>query len=109
MYSRGRDSVRINNRPLVRFDKDILKTIYKYNIPITDRFSLSLPEDSKVIFVGIDPKLEPCIWVEFDYSDKDLKTKTFRLFGTGHPIDDDSIKHIGSFVQDRFVWHLYGE
>ena len=36
--------------------------------------------------------------------------RTFRVFGTGHHIDEDAGKHIGTAItpnDGRFVWHLF--
>lgn len=84
-----------------------MRTIWKYPIEITDKQTISIEEDAKFIHVSLDPKGEPCLWFECDDT-KPTKKRTIRVFGTGHPLPDDvPLKHLGSFVERCFVWHVY--
>lgn len=85
-----------------------MKNIYKYPIEITDAQTILMPEDSKVIHVGFDPNDTPCIWTEVDTS-MPLYNRLFFVVGTSHPVPDaTNARHLGSFVADPFVWHVYG-
>jgi hypothetical protein len=48
-----------------------------------------------------------CFWCEINTNNQP-KMETFHVIGTGHSIPENST-HIGSFVNDPFVWHLYQE
>jgi hypothetical protein len=79
-----------------------MRTIYKYQIPVEDTFSLDLPANSKVLTAQTQRQV-PCIWVEID-SQAPKHPREFRLVGTGHPM-----RYIGSFqmLQETLIFHLY--
>lgn len=81
-----------------------MRTIYKYEIPIMDKFTYSLPIDSEVVFVAIQNNV-PTMWIEH-YTTAEYIEHTFYVEGTGHEIVPNA-KHVGSFIQRQFVWHLY--
>lgn len=35
--------------------------------------------------------------------------RTVRVYGTGHPIAEADVEHIGSTVVGSLVWHVFGE
>lgn len=90
-----------------------MKTIFKYSIPIKDFFSISLPLGSKILTVQIQQN-NPYIWVLQDTNYSFSKCKGFRLFGTGHEIDEDkwdTCNYVGTFqMKDGHeVWYLFVE
>lgn len=59
--------------------------VFKYPIKPDDYFEVSLPQGSQILTV--DNQFEnPNIWALVD-PEKPMVTRTFRLAGTGHPID----------------------
>lgn len=94
-----------------------MKTIYEYPLLIEVSFPIKeLPEYASIIRVGLDPKGVPCIWAEVftewieakeKYgTDKGINVvRTFSVIESGHPVPPGI--HVGSWVQDEFVWHLY--
>ena len=85
-----------------------MRTIWKYQVPFTEQFSLDLPRGAEVLTMQLQREV-PTIWVELD-SDAPLISRTFALVGTGHPIpEDDVLMYVGTFqVQGgMFVYHLY--
>ena len=82
-----------------------MRTVYKYPIEAF-YLELMLPEEANIVYVGLDSHSVPCIWVELNPNDAQTKQKIM-VFGTGYSIDDPNLEHIGSFVQDVFVWHVY--
>lgn len=83
-----------------------MRIIYKYPLDIlTDNVS-TLPKDGKIIHVGRDPNGLICIWLEIN-PDNELERRSFVLFGTGRPFDDDTLQHVGSVLDGHFVWHIY--
>lgn len=84
-----------------------MRTIYKYPLRITNKQDIVMPEEAKILHVGIAPLGNPCLWAEVDIS-KPKEEVGITIYGTGHPIADDYLgKHIGTFNQGEFVWHVY--
>ena len=101
-----------------------MRTIYKYEIPLQDYFTLELPKNAEILTVQAQltevkelyEKAErPFIWaiVEVDSNETMiLQKRFFRLSGTGHNLDKDFYrikKYIGTFriVQHGLVFHLF--
>ena len=94
-----------------------MKTIHKYPIEIASSFAIkSLPEYAPIIRVGLDPVGVPCIWAEvfsewvdaiakYETEKSGRKIRHFGVTGTGRECPNG--EHVGSWVQDQFVWHLY--
>ena len=87
-------------------------TIYKYEIPITDRFTLELPIGAKILTVQTRRgNTKGSIWAIVE-SKVEKETRTFRLFGTGHTFDmGENYKYINTFQTHGgcLVWHLFEE
>jgi len=94
-----------------------MKTIYKYQVPIKGRFSLTLPKEAVILSFQKQRGI-PVIWAQINtgHNDEDRK---FRLYGTGHPIknipQDIGLHYIGTIQQNfaeavpALVWHLFEE
>lgn len=86
-----------------------MKTVHKFPILYGKAIELMLDPASKVVLVGKDwASKSLCIWIELDKSrgpEFAVRTK-FEIYGTGHDIPHNA-KHIGSYVDDPYVWHLY--
>lgn len=89
-----------------------MKTIYKYECTVDDRFELEMPFNAEIIKVAVqvpnvgqDRKF--CIWAMVD-SEEEKETRCFQIVGTGNPIDDD-MEFVESFIDGDFVWHLFQE
>lgn len=83
-----------------------MKKVYKYSLPITDRQTVMLPNGFQVVMVGLDPKGLPCLWAIVD-PERTASPETVIIVGTGQPLPDNFVRHIGSFVDGRFVWHVF--
>lgn len=77
-----------------------MRTVYKYPIDLTDTFTLELPKGAQVLSVQMQGAT-PCLWALVD-TKAEAERRTFRLAGTGHPIDES--------LELRFVstFQLYG-
>lgn len=86
-----------------------MRTIYKFPLAIEERQNIEFLKQAgttpKIIHVGIDPQGQPCIWIELTPG-KYFTGYEIYIVGTGERIPGSS-NHIGSFVQDRYVWHVY--
>lgn len=83
-----------------------MTTIYKYQLEIADEQSVMIPNGYQIALVGLDPNGVPCIWAIVD-PERSAAEETIRIVGTGHPIPPNVRRHIGSFVQGPFVWHVF--
>jgi len=83
--------------------------IWKYDIPVEDMFMLDLPENAKILTVQTQ-HLKPVLWCLVDPK-KQMKTRCFRLAGTGHLItqEEGDLKYIGTFqIRDgALIFHLF--
>lgn len=84
-----------------------MRTIYKYEIPVDDRFTLELPNFAEILAFGQQGGT-PMIWALVDPELTKLR-RTFVLVGTGNPVPDDVIaeNYIGTTQTGPFVWHLF--
>ena len=85
-----------------------MRTIWKYKIPVTDEFTISMPQDAKILAVQVQYET-PVIWavVDTDKPDEDVK---FKLYGTGQPdINTVDTMYVGTFqlFDGGFVGHLF--
>lgn len=85
-----------------------MTTIFRYDVPIEDEFTLSLPEFAKILCVG-ERGGTGHMWVMLN-PDAEKVTRKFRVLGTGHPIPDASkLDYIGTFfmASGKLVWHVF--
>lgn len=83
--------------------------VFKETFPITDEFTLMLPEDSYILKADMQGDV-PCLWFLCDPSSEKIP-HSFRLAGTGHEIDgvleEMYFNWRATFQQGPFVWHLF--
>jgi hypothetical protein len=82
-----------------------MKTVWKFPIKIEDHQQVTMPVGAEIIHVGLDPMREPCMWACVN-DEAPLVDRTIYVSGTGGPILGNPV-HRGSFVQNRFVWHVW--
>jgi hypothetical protein len=85
-----------------------MKAIWKKQIEITDIQLIALPENSKILCVQTQNE-KPCIWfLNENVESIKTTTHTFRIYGTGHPVDNEPGTYIGTFqIQGVLVFHLF--
>jgi len=84
-----------------------MKSIWKFRIPATDKFMLSMPRGAEIIaFQAQDDK--PYIWAIVDQGAEDEK-REFILLGTGHEFEKVPSQYIGTaqILGGALVWHLF--
>ena len=85
-----------------------MKTIWKYPVPITDSFTLALPQGARPLAFQVQGTT-PTLWCLVDPT-AELVKRIFRVCGTGNPIEFDGLgreRHLGTIQLDGFVWHLF--
>ena len=83
--------------------------IYKYDFPLQDVVDLLLPVGSKIL--KIEPQNnKPKYWLlrPVDDTNSRVEVRRFRVYGTGHYIEDiERLTHITSFQDGDFIWHIF--
>ena len=86
-----------------------MKTIYKYNIEISPKFELDMPENFKILSVQTQNN-QPVFWAEID-KNNEVKRYEFSVMGTGQTTEENGrpMLYLGTFqVNDgTFVGHFY--
>lgn len=59
----------------------------------------------QVVHTGLDADAQPCIWVELDPNSVKIN-HAFHIVGTGMEYDELRMKHVGTFIELPFVWHV---
>ncbi len=83
-----------------------MTTIYKYPIEITDTQELSLPQGAKILHAGLDAQRQPCIWAIVEPNNPPRPTPIY-LTGTGGPLPPEPYRHLNTFIQGPFIWHVF--
>ena len=86
-------------------------TVWKYEIPMIDAFSLTMPEDAQILTVQVQAAPNGVMMWALVNPQSPPVQRRFRLAGTGHPIDEDSphLRFLGTFQLDRgtLVFHVF--
>lgn len=87
-----------------------MRTIWKYPIPLLDRFTLGLPTGFALLHVQTQGAM-PMLWAQVD-TEQPLETVLFALVGTGKPLPhptEGKFGYVGSFTLDdsALVFHTF--
>lgn len=84
-----------------------MTTIYKYQINVTDLFSIKLPVGYEVLSIQVQDDV-PFMWCKINEG-APTENVYFSVVGTGHQIPPVSKKYLGTFQLNngRFVGHLF--
>lgn len=86
--------------------------IWKFSVPLTDAFSISMPTGAKILVVQMQ-RDEPQMWALVD-PEAPLTDRHFRIVGTGHQYPAQqfrSWRYRGTFQMHggALVWHIFEE
>ena len=84
-----------------------MRKVFKYEIDVTGNIAIEMPREAQILTVQ-DQYHKPCIWALVD-PDNEKETRNFRIFGTGHSIEEENLCYIDTFQRagGAFVWHLF--
>lgn len=88
-----------------------MRTIWKFAVPVQERFTLDLPPGAEVLHLATQ-RGHPHPWVMLDPEETARTEWRFVTVGTGHHVPDSNWLHyIGSYqLRDgEFVFHLFQE
>lgn len=89
-----------------------MKTIYRYQLSITDSPVISMPSGAQILSAPPDVRNSHGrtveIWAVVD-TDQAHEDREFRIIGTGNYLPDDCGRFIGTAVThgDAAVWHIF--
>ncbi len=82
-----------------------MKTIFKYQLALTDEQTISLPVDAKIL--SIQEQGEYIFaWVSLD-TDQPKWGRKIYIAGTGNSFDCESLRHITTLQMGDMVWHFF--
>ncbi|MCX7180389.1 MAG: hypothetical protein NTX56_17060 [Proteobacteria bacterium] len=81
-----------------------MKAIFKYPLRAFDWY-VPMPIGAEIIALQVQDSV-PTIWAIVDAS-APKQQRRFRTHGTGHPLPDDPGKHVGTYQEGPFVWHVF--
>ena len=85
-----------------------MKTVYKYPLSITDTKVIQMPKGAEILTVQFNDWSGLCLWALVDPS-QELENVKIRIAGTGHAIEEDIVKYIGTFQLQggALVFHAF--
>lgn len=86
-----------------------MRKVFKYELPVDDYFTLSLPKGAQVLSVQAQGN-KPCLWALVD-PDAPTEERQFRFAGTGHSIKEDPgrLEFVSTFQTHggSLVFHIF--
>jgi len=83
-----------------------MKTIYKYELELTDDPVIEMPFKANVLSVGVQGN-KIVVWAEVDTA-LSKQPRQFYIRGTGHPLDGTEKRFLGTVLYaGGLVWHVY--
>lgn len=84
-----------------------MKKIYKYELEVTDKQVVMVPEDSEPLSVQVQNGIV-CLWMLVD-PDQQLEELHVFVVGTGNkmPAGVDEHDYVGTVQVGEFVWHVF--
>lgn len=83
-------------------------TIWKYSLKATDYNEILLPTGAEILCVQMQNG-EPCMWAMVNSEETKKELHIIETFGTGHSIDHNPRKYIGTYqLQNGYlVFHVF--
>lgn len=81
------------------------RQVWKYELELTDEQAVSMPEGAVLRHVGVQ-RGALCLWAEVDPAARRVP-RYLSVVGTGNPMLDGRLAHVGTAQMDPFVWHVY--
>lgn len=82
------------------------RVIWKFPLYPATPVQLFLPRGAEILHVGAQDEV-PTMWVLLDPAALH-DPREFFVYGTGHPIDEEGLVHLGTVQTNAgFVWHVF--
>jgi hypothetical protein len=88
-----------------------MRTIYKYPLLNQEVQKVTIPKDSEIISVGLDPMGILCLWATVD-TDPRIGTEelTIAMVPTGYPFPfykNTHFRFLGTVRDTPYMWHIF--
>lgn len=86
-----------------------MRTIWKYELPISDKVSVPMPRGAQVLSVA-EQYGKLCVWALVSTT-QEKEPQRFGIYGTGLPAEDAGAGYfLGTVVMPNgLVWHVFRE
>lgn len=81
------------------------RKVYKYELEL-GRNDLELPVGAEILHLA-NQAGRLCLWAKVDESCDNMIHHPIVVVGTGHPLPDAELEHLGTFDVPPFVWHAF--
>jgi hypothetical protein len=81
------------------------KRIFKYEVPVADRFTVEMPTGAELLAVQMQHD-RPVFWALVD-DNHNREARTFYVVGTGNRVPAGAEIYVGTWQSGPFVWHLF--
>lgn len=81
-----------------------MKTIWKFPIEWSVS-NVSIPEGAQILDVQVQNE-QIMMWALVE-DQNFLESRVFKVYGTGHAVDDPNIKYLATVQHHSFVWHIF--
>lgn len=88
-----------------------MKTIYKYELDLADRQSLSLPQGFEILSIQVQHGV-PCLWARVDSNEFVTAAIRIHCYGTGHDLPSETeLKFIDTIqmAEGKLIFHFFEE
>lgn len=87
------------------------KSIYKYQLSVTDTQTIELPVGAEILTVQTQNEM-PCLWALVNPNEIKKEIHVFEIFGTGNPVNYEigvSRRYISTFQLGggQLVFHVF--
>ena len=91
-----------------------MKAILKYQLDTADIQHITMPYGAEILTVQ-SHRGNICLWALVDWEAIPESLRTFRIYGTGHPLSSDSTYLVQNYIgtvqelNGSLVWHVFEE
>jgi hypothetical protein len=90
-------------------EKSSTRAVWKFPLPFpgNDLFTIEMPASAEILSLQMQFN-EPQIWALVTPG-ADMEIRRFRVAGTGHPIDEQAIRFVGTFqfAGGALIFHVF--
>ncbi len=81
------------------------KAIWKFAVELAGNPTVRMPAGAQPLHFSTQDG-QPTLWALVAPGNP-IEDRHFRLFGTGHSVEEEGLAYIGTCFHGPFVWHLF--